>query len=673
MTSNEDRIASLERELATAKSKEAEETERLSRMRTSLSWRLTLPLRALRRAFIDPFTRLNAANSSSASVQESNPETVKNELPSAETKPAEESPSNPNPGPPPAYRDYRDFCARMEPLVTEYSENFAKRLDRLKYKPLISIILPVYNPEIRWLREAIDSVIKQIYPNWELCIADDASPNHEVHRLLDEYQNSIENVKIVYRESNGHISEASNSALQLATGEFVALLDHDDLLAPHALARIVDCLNEYPDSVLIYSDEDKVDENGERSQPHFKSDWNPDLLIGQNFISHLGVYRRSCVAEIGGFRKGFEGAQDWDLALRITERCEPGHIRHIPEVLYHWRSITGSTAKDIGEKDYAHEAAGKALENRFSRIGISATLEPVDRFYWRPRYAIPRPNPEIAIIIPTRDQIEHLRNCIDGILTQSTYPRFKIVIANNDSQEPATFEYFEEVQKSGVEIFDAPGEFNFAKINNDAIRNRNETLICLLNNDTTIDSPEWLEELAMHACRKEIGPVGAKLLYPHGHVQHAGIVLGIGGVASEAFKRIHKTDDGYIHRVFLIGNYSAVTGACMMFRKSVWEEVGGLNENDIPNAFGDVDFCLRGKQLGYRTLFTPFALLTHHESESRGDDLRPEKIEAFKKAVSYMETTWTEAIRQDPYYNPNLTLQREDFTLAFPPRGYSTS
>ncbi len=572
--------------------------------------------------------------------------------------------AEPTPGQP--YRDYTDFCRRMEPLVSEYCRNFSHRLPELKRRPLISVILPVYNPEPKWLEAAIESVIDQIYPDWELCIADDCSTDTSIRPLLESYSERYSNIHAVFRERNGHISEASNSALKLASGEYVALLDHDDCIPKHALARIADCINQRPDTDIIYTDEDKIDEYGARSQPHFKSDWNPDLLLGQNYISHFGVYRLSAIKDIGGFRAGYEGAQDWDLVLRLSAQISPDRIRHIPEVLYHWRSISGSTARDIGEKSYAHEAARKALEDYFQHQNVDASLEPVDRFYWRPVYG--HSTPSVAIIIPTRDRLDLVKTCIESVLTNTDYSNFRVVVADNDSIEEETLQYLEYAKKEGVDAMQIPGEFNFSRINNLAIASRNEEIVCLLNNDTRVINRSWLNELVMHAARSSVGPVGGKLLFPHDHVQHAGIVLGIGGIGSEAFKFIHKSDDGYIHRAFLVGNYSAVTGACLAVRKSVWNEVGGFDEKNTPNAYSDVDFCLRCSEKGYRSVFTPFAQLVHEQSASRGPDNSPE----FKTAISYMQNRWKEAIARDPYYNPNLSLEREDFTLAFPPRGYAT-
>ena len=523
-----------------------------------------------------------------------------------------------------------------------------------------------------WLIKAIDSVRNQIYTNWELCIADDASPRPHIRPLLESYQSKDKRIKVVFREKNGHISNASNSAIEIAQGEFIALLDHDDEIPPHALARIVDAIRATPDANIVYTDEDKIDEDGQRGHPHFKSDWNPDLLNGQNFVSHFGTYRRSVVESVGRFRTGYEGAQDWDLALRVSEQSRPDQILHVPEVLYHWRMIAGSTATNITEKDYAHTIAGKVLQNHFDRIGQPINLLPIGNAYWRSAYPVPTPQPKVSIIIPSRDRIDILRPCIQSIQEKTTYKNYEIVIVDNETTDTETLQYLEDIQSDQVRVERHPGPFNFAALNNTAVRNSTAQIICLLNNDITVITPEWLDELVSHASRPEIGIAGAKLYYPHDHIQHSGIVMGLGGIAGEAFKKLHRSHDGYIHRAFLVSNFSAVTGACFVFKKTLWEEIDGLREEDIPNAFGDVDFCLRAKAAGYRTLFTPFAELYHHESCSRGNDMVPEKVEAFKKAISYMENNWASVIHRDPYYNPNLTLKRQDFTFTFPPRGYTT-
>lgn len=652
-------ITRLEAEIKNARRDLQLLTDASARMKSTASWRLTMPLRALRRAFFD--REKTASRVELASKNSTRDSTPPFPLDTQRDSPPES----------PALRDYSSYCSMLEPLVAQYSSNFQRRLPTLAKKPLISILLPVYNVDEIWLRKAIESVLQQIYPHWQLCIADDASTRPHIRETLAAYQKSDDRIQVVFRDTNGHISEASNSALEIAKGDYIALFDHDDELAAHALARVADRINERPDALLIYTDEDKIDEAGNRSKPHFKSDWNPDLLLGQNYISHLGVYRTELVREVGGFRKSYEGAQDWDLALRVSERCKPDQIQHIPEALYHWRSIAGSTASDIDEKSYAHRAGGDALKSYFDRRGYPVTLEPIERFYWRVRYPIPEPVPLVSIIVPTRDRGDLLRTCIESIHSSTTYPRYEIIIADNDSRDLSTLALLESYAKQGIRVLPCPGPFNYSAIINRAIENSKGDIVCTLNNDVTVITPDWLEEMVSHACRLSIGMVGAKLQYPHNHLQHAGIVLGIGGVGSEAFKKIHISDDGYVHRACLIGGYSAVTGACMVFRKSVWAELEGFNEVETPNAYSDVDFCLRGGEKGYRVLFTPFAQLYHHESASRGAETEPGRAEGFRAASDYMHARWQSLIARDPFYNPNLTLRREDFSFCEYPRDYA--
>lgn len=539
---------------------------------------------------------------------------------------------------------------------------------QLHYQPLISVLLPTYNSAAKWLEKAMDSVRRQVYPNWELCIADDASTQPQVRATLERYAAADSRIKIVYRELNGHISAASNSALELATGDFIALLDHDDELAPQALYAVAAELNADPGADLIYSDEDKIDEEGRRFDAYFKPDWNPDLLTGQNYISHLGVYRAERVREVGGFRLGFEGCQDWDLALRVTEIIPPERIRHIPRVLYHWRAIAGSTALVLSEKDYVGANSKRLLEEHCQRTGTAAVVEAVPGGHCRLRRRVPEPAPLISIIIPTRNRISVLRPCMESILERSTYARYEILLVDNQSDEPETVAYLHALRGEDIRVLPYDHPFNFSAMNNFAVEHARGDLICLLNNDMEVITPDWMEEMASHACRPEIGAVGAMLYYPNDTIQHAGCVLGIGGVAGHAFKTFPRGTDGQYNRARLVQNYTAVTAACLMIRRSTFLQVGGLEEERLRVGFNDIDFCLRVHTAGYRNLWTPFAEFYHHESVSRGLEDTLEKHERFQGEVAYMRQRWNGLLEADPAYNPNLTLEHENFTLANPPR-----
>lgn len=540
--------------------------------------------------------------------------------------------------------------------------------------PLISIVMPVYNAPEKWLRRAIESVREQTYPRWELCIANDASPAAHVRPLLDEAARSDPRIKVVHREANGHISRASNSALDLVTGDFTALLDHDDELAPHALAEVVRALGIRPDADLLYSDEDKVDEYGRRYAPYFKPDFLPDLFRGQNYLTHLAVYRTARLREVGGFRAGFEGSQDWDLALRVSEKTSPDRIVHIPKILYHWRAIPGSTALTIDQKNYHATAARRALEEHLARTGRAATLEAVTGDHWRLRYALPAVPPRVSIVIPTRNGVRHLRRCLDSILGRTTYPDYEVVIVDNGSDDSATLAFFKEVASAKVRVLSYPHPFNYSAINNFAARQTSGEIVALLNDDLEVITPGWLEEMVAHALRPEIGCVGAMLYYPDDTLQHAGVVLGVGGpggvggVAGHAFKKFPRHTEGAFNRARLAQNYSAVTAACLVVRKAVYEQVGGLDEKALAVAFNDVDFCLKVRATGRFNLWTPFAEFYHHESASRGLEDTPAKQARFRGEIETMLTRWGPLLRHDPAYNPNLTHETEDFSLAWPPR-----
>ncbi len=586
---------------------------------------------------------------------------------------------------PPPPNTFSAWAAQYDRLTPELADAIRAKVAALKYRPLISVIVPVYNskPEQeRHLVAAIDSVLNQLYDNWELCLADDCSPAPHVRKVLDRYVKKYpQKIKVVYRETNGHISANSNSAIALASGEFIALLDNDDVIRPHALACVALELNEHPDADLIYSDEDKIDENGDRYDEYFKPDWNPDLFNVQNYISHLGVYRTLLVREVGGFRVGYEGSQDWDLAMRVIERSGPDRIRHIPKILYHWRSVPGSTAMVIGAKSYATQAAEKVITEHFERMGVSATISPTKGSYWRVHYPLPDPLPRVTLVIPTRNRLNVLKPCIESLLEKTTYGNFEILIVDNDSDEPETLAYLKELTEAyppvalaanqrRVRVVQYPGEFNYSAINNFGVSQTNAPVVGLLNNDLEVIHGDWLDEMVSHALRPEIGCVGAKLYYPDDKIQHAGVILGIGGVAAHAWQTHPRGAAGKSHRNLLQQNLSAVTAACLVIRRETYLEVGGLTEQ-LKVAFNDVDFCLKVRAAGYRNLWTPYAELYHHESASRGKEDTLEKRDRFRSEVEYMRATWGPLLDADPAYNPNLTLNINDFTLASPPKPWA--
>lgn len=590
--------------------------------------------------------------------------------------------------PPPPPDSYGAWVAAYDTLSPESADRIREKLKQLRRRPLISVLMPTYDTPERWLVRAIESVRRQLYDNWELCIADDASKAPHVRKVLAKYQQRDPRIKVIFRETNGHISAASNSALALAHGEFLALLDHDDELRPHALACVALELDQHPDADLVYSDEDKIDENGHRYDHYFKPDWNPDLFLVQNYISHLGVYRTLLVREVGGFRVGYEGSQDWDLAMRVIERTAPERIRHIPKVLYHWRSVPGSTAMLIGAKTYATQAAEKVITEHFIRCGINATISPTKGSYWRVHYPLPDPAPRVTLVIPTRNRLNVLRPCIESLRAKTEYPSFDILVVDNDSDDPDTLDYLrrletgEDLPKSvdesaetdastrqlaRIRVVRYPGEFNYSAINNFGVQHTDAPIVGLLNNDLEVIHGDWLAEMVSHALRPEIGCVGAKLYYPNDRIQHAGVILGIGGVAAHAWQTHPRGAAGQAHRNLLQQNLSAVTAACLVIRRGVYLEVGGLDEN-LRVAFNDVDFCLKVRAAGYRNLWTPYAELYHHESASRGAEDTLEKRDRFRKEVEYVTKKWGDALQHDPAYNPNLTLTINDFTLALPPR-----
>ncbi|MFW7343331.1 glycosyltransferase [Pollutimonas sp. H1-120] len=571
--------------------------------------------------------------------------------------------------PPADPNDYAEWLRRYGGIDDALRFDIRKRIKGMPRKPLISILMPVYDPPLDLLDQAIASVRAQLYPEWELCIADDASRDDSVRQLLARHAAEDTRIKVCYRKQNGHISKASNSALELATGEFIALLDNDDLLSEHALFHVAQAIVDNPGAGLIYSDEDKIDAAGNRTTPYFKPDWNPDLFLSHNMINHLGCYRTELVKKLLGFREGYEGSQDYDLALRCIETLADYQIVHIPRVLYHWRAVPGSTALSGQAKNYALQAGKRAIDDHFRRCGIDAQAQLLDMGMYRVRYALPEPLPLVSLIIPTRNGLALIKQCIDSIVERTSYKNYEILIVDNNSDDPATLDYFSGLQDSSrIRMIRDERPFNFSALNNSAARKAQGEYLCLMNNDIEIISPDWLEEMISLANQPGVGAVGARLWYPDDTVQHSGIIIGLGGVAGHSHKHFPRNHPGYFGRASLIQTLSAVTAACLVIKKSVYEEVGGLDDANLPIAFNDVDFCLRVAKAGYRNVWTPYAEMYHHESASRGYEDTPEKQARFTKEVNYMKQRWGESLLSDPAYNPNLTICSEDFSLAWPPR-----
>lgn len=565
---------------------------------------------------------------------------------------------------------YDLFVVNYDSLNALDIQAIQQHITEFKSKPKISVLLPTYNTPVQLLSSAIESVINQIYPHWELCIADDATTNPEVRQLLEKYEQSDSRIKVAFRETNGHISEATNSALSLATGKFIALLDHDDELALQALYHVALEINNHPEADLIYSDEDKIDINGNRHDPYFKCDWSPDLFYSHNLITHLGVYRKSLVEKIGGFRKGYEGSQDYDLALRFIKEIPSSHIRHIPHVLYHWRVIEGSTAMAMSEKDYAADAAKRAFIDHFSdQPGVLIKDGPFPGSY-RIKYPLPAVLPKVSLLIPTKDAYEVLYKCIESIRDKTSYPNWEIIILNNQTSDKKTLGYLNELKKDKrITVLNYNKKFNYSSINNFGAKHAKGEILGLLNNDVEVINDDWLSEMVSHALRPEIGAVGAKLFYSDGYVQHAGVIVGLGGYAAHAHRLFPRDHPGYLGRAVLIQNFSAVTAACLIVRREIFESIKGLDEKNLTVAYNDVDLCLRIQEAGYRNLWTPYAELYHYESYTRGDDAEDsEKKARFNAEKAYMLRRWKTDTWLDPYYNPNLTTDKEDFSVAHKPR-----
>ena len=520
-----------------------------------------------------------------------------------------------------------------------------QRKAQFSYQPKFSIVVPLFQTKEIYLRALVESVENQTYGNWELCLADGSGANSPLEKIVAEYQKKGCNISYQILQKNKGISENTNAAIQMATGEYIVLADHDDIIAENALYECAKAVNLDKNIDVLYSDEDKIDMAGKKYfDPNFKPDLNMDLLCSMNYICHLFVVKRTVIDKVGMLRSEFDGAQDHDFILRCVEAAEK--VYHIPMVLYHWRCHINSTAANPESKLYAFEAGRKAVEEHYRRAGVPAKVEH-SSFYgmFRTRYCWQQ-QPLISIIIPNKDHVEDLKKCMESIEQKSVYRNFEFVIVENNSTEEETFQYY-----------------NFSKINNYGAAYAAGEYLLLLNNDTEIINPECLEELLGYCMREEVGIVGAKLCYEDDTIQHAGVVIGFGGMAGHAFIESSRYDTGYMGRIMCAQDYSAVTAACMMTKKSVFDAVGGLTE-ELEVAFNDIDYCLKVRELGKLVVYNPYAELYHYESKSRGMEDTPEKVERFNSEVAKFCERWEEILRKgDPYYNPNLTLDKADFSL----------
>ena len=554
--------------------------------------------------------------------------------------------------------DYEEWYKNHKPTMEELQQ---QRDTKFEYEPLISILVPVYNTPEEFLKQMIQSVRKQTYSNWELCIANANPANDSVVEILRIASTKDERIKVKDVPENEGIAQNTNAALAIATGDYIGLLDHDDLLTPDALYEMVKAINENDRPQVLYSDEDKVTMDlSEHFQPHMKPDYNKDLLRSNNYITHFFVADRMLVEEVGGEDGEYNGAQDYDLILKCTERAKG--IAHIPRILYHWRVHKASTADNPASKMYAFDAGKRAIEDHLKRCGeIGEVSHEKDLGFYRVKYQV-QGSPLISIIIPNKDQVESLDKCLESI-EKSSYKNYEIIIVENNSTEDATFAYYKKIESDKIRVVYWSDEFNYSAINNFGVKHARGDYLLLLNNDVEVITEDWLEELTANCQRRDVGIVGARLYYPDDTIQHAGIVIGIGGVAGALFVGMPRMFTGYLHKAAIQQDLSAVTAACMMVKRSVYEELGGLEE-ELKVAFNDVDFCLRAREKGYLVVYDPNVELYHFESKSRGTEDSKEKVRRFQNEIEYMRSHWLELLKKgDPMYNPNLTLTKWDYSL----------
>jgi glycosyltransferase involved in cell wall biosynthesis len=567
----------------------------------------------------------------------------------------------------PEDRRYPSWVALYDRMDDDARAAIRRRLDALTYQPLVSVVMPVFNTPETYLRQALDSIRSQIYTNWELCVVDDCSTARWISKVLEDYASADPRIRVQRREENGHISAASNSALEMARGTWIALFDHDDIMAEHALALSVLALDAHRDPAILYSDEDHIDDELVRSTPYFKPDFDPILLCGQNYFSHLCVIRRDLVERVGGWRAGYEGSQDWDLVLRVVEHVRADQVVHVPHVLYHWRVHPGSTALSLASKPYAAIAARRAVADHLERMSVPASVWTIGASSFnRVQWKLPDSKPRVSIVALPRSG-ERLARCLDSIRALTVYENLEVLAIDDGGEWPQIQAFFRDY--IDVVRITEPGDGRSdADLLNGAVKVATGDVLCFLDDDVEVVSDNWLEETVGLLLQPGIGAVGAKLLYPEGTVEHAGLVLGIGGTVGHVHRKSGKLEPGYFGRAMLAQCFSAVSRSCMVVRREAFEAVGGFDGEHLSGAYLDVDLCLRLGEAGWRVAWTPFSRLTHHESVTAPRESEGENAVRFAREIRYLQTRWAHVIERDPAYNPNLSLAHETWPLAWPPR-----
>lgn len=556
---------------------------------------------------------------------------------------------------------YEKWIRQNTPDGTELEK---ERAEQFPYTPLFSIVVPLYRTKEEYLRELIGSVRDQTYGNWELCLSDGSGQDSSLTELLNRYSEEEPRIRVIHSEVPLGISENTNAAIEKASGEYLVFADHDDILAPDALYECVSRLNQDSSYDVLYSDEDKISMDGKkRFDPQFKPDFNLDLLRSMNYICHLFVVKRSLAEKAGDLDAAYDGAQDYDFIFRCIEKAEK--ICHIPRILYHWRCHQDSTAVNQESKLYAFEAGRRAVQAHFERMGIRAKVSQGEHLgLYRTVYPV-EGQPLVSILIPNKDHAEDLKRCISSIREKSDYRNYEIIVIENNSVEARTFELYEELcrEDARIRLVTFPGSFNYSAINNLGVSHAKGDYLLFLNNDTELIDGNVISEMLGICQRQDVGAVGARLFFGDDTIQHAGVVLGMGGIAGHAFAGERRTASGYCRRIICTQDLSAVTAACMMVKKTDFLQIGGFCE-ELEVTFNDVDLCLRLGQIGKKVVYTPFAMLYHYESRSRGAEDTPEKIQRFHGEIRKFISRWENVLEQgDPFYNPNLTLLKQDFSL----------